>query len=150
MKCNQPGLYDALQALTWAGARRCVTTDKGRGRRETRRHLVMDAPGEIKAPFPHAAQVARVIRTRTVTRHKHNGKKRTRVTRTSSETVYVITSLTAREAAPEHIAAYVRGHWGTENEVHRASKTLRRFTTLRPRCGYGPRACWAWRQRLSC
>jgi hypothetical protein len=111
-KGNQAGLYDALQALTWAGARRHVTTDKGHGRRETRRHLVMDAPGEIKALFPHAAQVARVIRTRTVTTWKHDGKKRTRVTRTSTETV--ITSLTAREAAPEHIAAYVRGHWSIE------------------------------------
>ena len=67
VKGNQAGLYAALQALTWAGARRHVTRDKGHGRRETRRHLVMDAPGEIKALFPHAAQVARVIRTRTVT-----------------------------------------------------------------------------------
>ena len=114
VKCNQPGLYDALQHLTWAGARRHVTADKGHGRRETRRHLVMDAPGSIKALFPHAEQAARVIRTRTVTRWKNNGKKRARVTETSSETVYVITSLTAREAGPEHIAAYIRGHWGIE------------------------------------
>jgi hypothetical protein len=149
-KCNQPGLYDALQALTWAGARRHVTTAKGHGRRETRRHLVMDAPEEIKALFPHAAQVARVIRTRTVTSWKHDGNKRTRVTKTSTETVYIITSLTAREAAPEHVAAYVRGQWGIENEVHQASKTLRRSMTLPPRCGSGPRACWAWRQRLGC
>jgi len=33
---------------------------------------------------------------------------------------------------------------------HRASETLRRSTTPRPRCGPGPRACWAWRQQLSC
>jgi hypothetical protein len=37
---------------------------------------------------------------------------------TSTETVYVITSLTAREAAPRHLAAYIRGHWSTENQVH--------------------------------
>jgi hypothetical protein len=65
----------------------------------------MDAPDSIKALFPHAAQVARVIRTCTVTSWKSNGKKRTRVTGISTETVYVITSLTAREAGPEHIAA---------------------------------------------
>jgi hypothetical protein len=46
--------------------------------------------------------------------------------------------------------AHNRDHWAVENGLHRASETLRRFTTLRPRCGYGPRACWAWRQRLSC
>ena len=126
VKGNQAGLYAALQQLTWAGARRHVTTDKGHGRRETRAHLVMDAPAEIKALFPHAAQVARVIRTRTITHSKHNGKKRTRVTETHTETVYLITSLTAREAAPEHIAAYTRGHWGIENKVH-----LVRDVTLR-------------------
>jgi predicted transposase YbfD/YdcC len=140
VKCNQPGLYDALQALTWAGARRHVTTDKGHGRRETRRHLVMDAPGSIKALFPHAAQVARVIRTRTVTRHKHDGKKRTRVTETSSETVYVITSLTAREAAPEHIAFYARGHWGIENEVHLVRDVTLREDSSKVRAGSRPRA----------
>jgi len=140
VKCNQPGIYDALQALTWAGARRHVTTDEGHGRRETRRHLVMDAPGEIKAPFPHAAQVARVIRTRTVTSWKHDGKNRTRVTRTSSETVYVITSLTAREAAPEHIAAYIRTHWGIENEVHLVRDVTLREDASKVRAASRPRA----------
>ena len=70
----------------------------------------MDAPDEIRALFPHAAQVARVVRTRTVTYWKGNGKTWTRVTETSSETVYLITSFTACEAGPEHIAAYARHH----------------------------------------
>jgi predicted transposase YbfD/YdcC len=126
VKKNQPGLYAALDGLCWAGARRHVTRDKGHGRHETRRHLVMDAPDEIRALFPHAAQVARVVRTRTVTHWKGNGKTWTRVTETSSETVYLITSLTAREAGPEQIAAYARGHWGIENQVH-----LVRDVTLR-------------------
>jgi predicted transposase YbfD/YdcC len=126
VKKNQQGLYDALQNLCWAGAAGYVTQDKGHGRTETRRHLVMDAPEEIKTLFPHVRQVARVIRTRTVTYWKGNGKTWTRVTETSSETVYLITSLTAREAAPEHIAAYARHHWGIENKVH-----LVRDVTLR-------------------
>ena len=71
----------------------------------------MDAPEEIKARFPGAGQIAKVIRTRTVTAWKSNGKRRTRVTETSTETVYLVTSLTAREAGPEHVAAYARGHW---------------------------------------
>jgi len=140
VKCNQPGLYDALQQLTWAGARRHVTTDKGHGRRETRRHLVMDAPGSMKALFPHAEQVTRVIRTRTVTRWKNNGKKRARVTETSSETVYVITSLTAREAGPEHIAAYIRGHWTIENKVHLVRDVTLREDSSKVRAGSRPRA----------
>ena len=158
VKGNQAGLYDALQALTWAGARRHATGDKGHGRRETRSHLVTDAPEEIRELFPHAAQVARVIRTRTVTRWKGNGKTRQRVTETHTETVYLITSLTAREAGPEHIAAYIRAHWGIENKVHwvrdvtlredpskvradsrpRAMATIRNLTTgLSRQAGYG-------------
>ena len=126
VKKNQRGLYDALQNLCWAGAAGYVTEDKGHGRAETRRHLVMDAPEEIKDRFPHVRQVARVIRTRTVTYWKGNGKTWSLVTETSSETVYLVTSLTAREAGPEHIAAYARRHWSIENQVH-----LVRDVTLR-------------------
>jgi len=139
VKGNQPGLLAALEGLCWAGARRHVTTDKGHGRRETRSHLVMDAPGSIKALFPHAAQVARVIRTRTVTFWKGNGKTRTRVTETHTETVYLITSLTAREAAPEHIAACIRRHWGIENEVHLVRDVTLREDSCKVRAGSRPR-----------
>jgi predicted transposase YbfD/YdcC len=140
VKGNQPGLHAALEGLCWAGARRHVTRDKGHGRRETRSHLVMDAPDSIKALFPHAAQVARVVRTRTATFWKGNGKTWTRVTETTSETVYVVTSLTAREAAPEHIAAYVRGHWGIENEVHLVRDVTLREDSSRVRAASRPRA----------
>jgi hypothetical protein len=86
--------------------------------------------------FEGAAQVAQLRRT--VTR---KGKK-------TVEVVYLITS--DRGADPAALAAWARGHREIENRLHRASETLRRFTTLRPRCGSGRRACWAWRQRLSC
>jgi len=36
----------------------------------------------------------------------------------SAVAVFVITSLHAREAAPRHIAGYVRGQWTIENKVH--------------------------------
>jgi predicted transposase YbfD/YdcC len=114
VKGNQKNLHKALDALCRAGASRHETRDKGHGRDERRSHLVMDAPGEIRALFSHVRQIAKVIRTRTVTRWESDGNKRTRVTKTSTETVYLITSLTAREAAPEHIAAYIRAHWGIE------------------------------------
>jgi predicted transposase YbfD/YdcC len=29
-----------------------------------------------------------------------------------------ITSLSSREAAAEHLAGYVRGHWAIENKIH--------------------------------
>jgi predicted transposase YbfD/YdcC len=139
VKGNQAGLHAALQGLCWAGARRHVATGSGHGRRETRRHLVMDAPEEVKALFPRAAQVAKVIRTRTVTSSKNDGKKRTRVTKTTTETVYVVTSMTAREAAPGHIAFYVRNHWSIENEVHLVRDVTLREDSLKIRAGSRPR-----------
>jgi len=114
VKRNQKNLYQALDGLCWAGASRHETRDKGHRRAERRSHLVMDAPAEIRALFSHVRQIAKVIRTRTVASWESDGNKRTRVTKTSTETVYLITSLTSREAAPEHIAAYIRAHWGIE------------------------------------
>ena len=118
VKDNQKNLHAALAGLNWDRARRHVTRDTGHGRRETRRCRVMDAPARIRKMFPHARQIARIIRTviRTVT--ARSGRQRTTTQETRSETVYVITSLSAREAAPDCLAAYVRGHWGIENKVH--------------------------------
>ena len=56
----------------------------------------MNAPDEVRAQFPPAEQVARVIRARTVTTWASDGHTRTRVTRTGTETVYLIITMTAR------------------------------------------------------
>jgi predicted transposase YbfD/YdcC len=118
VKKNRKNLHAALDALCWAGAARHATEDKGHGRSETRSHLVMNAPEEIKALLPHVEQVAKVHRVRTVRYWKGDGSTWRLVTKTSRETVYLVTSLSAREAGPEHIAAYIRSHWSIENQVH--------------------------------
>jgi predicted transposase YbfD/YdcC len=118
VKKNRRNLLAALAGLCWAGAARHVTEDAGHGRSETRSHLVMDAPEEIKALFPHVEQVAKVHRVRTIRHWKGDGRTWRLVTTTTRETVYLVTSLTAREAGPEHIAAYIRAHWCIENQVH--------------------------------
>ena len=64
----------------------------------------MDAPDEIRALFPHAAQVARVVRTY----WKGNGKTWTRVHRDQQRDRVPDHHL--RKAGPEHIAAYARHH----------------------------------------
>ena len=134
VKGNMPTLYRQLKKLPWAAipAASSVSTDHGRRVRRTIKTAL--APAWVE--FAGAAQVAQVRRT--VTR---KGKK-------TVEVVYLITS--DRDAGPATLAAWIRGHREIENRLHRASKTLRRFTTLRPRCGSGPGACWAWRQQLSC
>jgi predicted transposase YbfD/YdcC len=118
VKDNQPGLHAALGALPWHRARRHRTRDHGHGRDETRSCQVMDAPPAITALFPHVRQVARITRTTTRTSAAGSYRTATRTPVTSTETVYAITSLTRREAAPRHIAAYIRGHWSIENHIH--------------------------------
>ncbi|HEX6528129.1 MAG TPA: ISAs1 family transposase, partial [Streptosporangiaceae bacterium] len=139
VKDNQPTLRGVLENALWATAACHVTRDKGHGRRETRSHLVMDAPGEVKALFPPAEQVARVIRTRTVTSWLSDGHTRTRVTRTSTETVYLIITMTARKASPARIAAYTRQHWGIENRVHYVRDVTFREDSSQVRTGSRPR-----------
>jgi hypothetical protein len=56
--------------------------------------------------WPGLAQIARLTRTRQI-----GGK-------TSTETVYLITSLPLAEAPPERLLALNRAHWGIENQLH--------------------------------
>jgi predicted transposase YbfD/YdcC len=118
VKDNQPTLRALLENALWAHAAVHVTQDKGHGRAETRSHLVMDAPEEVKAQFPPAEQVARIVRTRTVTRYENDGHTRTRTTRTGTEFAYLVITMTARQAPPAHIATYVRQQWSIENRLH--------------------------------
>jgi predicted transposase YbfD/YdcC len=54
-KDNQPGLFDALDALPWHGVPVAhAAIDRGHGRIETRTIQVMDAPDDL--PFPHVRQ----------------------------------------------------------------------------------------------
>ena len=139
VKDNQPTLRAALENALWAHAAVHVTRDKGHGRAETRSHLVMDAPEEVKALFPPAEQVARVVRTRTVTSWLSDGHTRTRVTRTCTETVYLIITMPAREAPPEHIAVYIRRHWSIENRVHHVRDVTLREDSSQVKTGSRPR-----------
>ncbi|GAA3777820.1 hypothetical protein GCM10022225_77060 [Plantactinospora mayteni] len=59
-------------------------------------------------PFPHAVQAIRITRR---TRPRRGGRWRT-------VTVYAVTSLTAYQASPAHLADYVRGHWAIEALHH--------------------------------
>jgi hypothetical protein len=134
VKGNMPTLYKRLKKLPWAAVPAFSAVSTNHGRQARRTIKVALVPAWIE--FDGAAQIAQLRRTVT-----KKGRK-------AVEVVYLITS--DRGADPAALAAWVRGHWEIENRLHRASKTLRRFTTLQPRCGSGPRACWAWRQRLSC
>lgn len=81
------------------------TVEKGHGRIETRK-IAVSAEVVPHVEWPGAAQVARIERTRCI-----GGK-------ASTETAYIITSLTAAEAGPERLLELSRKHWAIENRLH--------------------------------
>jgi predicted transposase YbfD/YdcC len=78
----------------------------GHGRIEWRGIEVKDVTPE-QMGFPHAAQVARIDRIREL----KGGKQET-------ETVWIITSLSAPEASAEALLELVRTYWTIENGTH--------------------------------
>ncbi len=164
LKDNQPGPYALADAHPWHDEPVLhATAEAGHGRHEIRAiRITSQVPDGITRRFPGTAQMMLIERYR----HDVRGSGATAACRAagddpamtgcaagakiSCETVLALTALTPAQASPKFLLARNRGHWGIENGLHRASETLRRSATLRPRCGYGRRACWAWRQRLSC
>jgi predicted transposase YbfD/YdcC len=119
VKENTKTLYDRIDALDWANVPIAhETLDVGHGRRDRRTIRVLDAPEDLG--FPGAAQVFLLERytTRTVRKRPKGSRRYTKQTVHSAVAVLGVTSLSAREAAPEHVAGYVRGHWAIENKIH--------------------------------
>jgi predicted transposase YbfD/YdcC len=98
---NQPTLFDRLDALDWAGVPVTAwSVDEDRGRHELRTIQVLPAPPELN--FPYVAQVFLIERTVTI-----KGK-------TTYQAMLYVTSLTAEQADPADLLAYVRQHWSIE------------------------------------
>ncbi len=79
---------------------------------------MLDAPADIG--FPGAAQVLLIERytTRTVRKPTKGSRSYKKVQVRTAVAVLAVTSLSSREAAPQHLAGYVRGHWSIENKIH--------------------------------
>ncbi|MGH3768126.1 MAG: transposase [Pseudonocardiaceae bacterium] len=55
--------------------------------------------------------------TRKVRKRRNNSRRYITVEVKTAVAALCITSLSAREAGPEHLAGYVRGHWQMENKI---------------------------------
>lgn len=129
VKGNQPTLHAQLRNLPWAQVPVLDRHDgKGHGRRETRTLQATSVRAGIG--FPHARLAIRVLRTR--------GDARTG--RTSTETVYAVTSLGWDDVTPAHLADIIRGHWSIENAVHHVRDTTYDEDASQVRTGTTPQA----------
>jgi predicted transposase YbfD/YdcC len=102
VKGNMPTLYRQLKKLPWTRIPAASSVSRDHGRRARRTIKAALAPAWIE--FAGAAQVAQLRRTVT-----KKGKK-------TVEIVYLITS--DRDADPDTLAAWVRGHREIENKLH--------------------------------
>ena len=110
IKGNQPGTYQALNAIAWEQIPVAAATfEAARGRIETRTIQVAAAPAGLK--YPGMKQAALIERYTTLKDRK--GK-----TVTRSETVLILTTASAAEAPPADLLALVRGHWKATEVSH--------------------------------
>jgi predicted transposase YbfD/YdcC len=107
VKGNQPGLLRQLRSLPWKEVPEGHVQD-GRAHGRIEKRIVKAVTVTAGLAFPHAAQAIQVTR-----KTRRPGSRRWR-----AETSYAITSLPAAQARPDQLAAWIRGHWKIENQLH--------------------------------
>ncbi len=129
VKGNQPTLHAQLTGLPWAQVPILDRQDdKGHGRRETR--ILQATSVRAGIGFPHARLAIRLRRTRGDTR----------TGRTTTETVYAVTSLGWDDVTPARLADIIRGHWSIENAIHHVRDTTFDEDASQVRTGTSPQA----------
>jgi len=138
VKRNQPSLYAQVKNLPWRNIPPGDTQrDRGHGREEHR--TLQAATVAAGLAFPHAAQAIRVTRR---IRPLSAGKK------WRTFTIYAITSLTASQAAPAQLAAWIRGHWQIE-ALHHIRDVTYGEDASQVRTGSGPQVMAALRNLVT-
>jgi predicted transposase YbfD/YdcC len=137
VKGNQPTLYEDLAtyfADPQARYLQAETFDRRRGRTEIRTIKGSHEMNAYLAPsWPFVAQVAELTRT-VITAGK-----------TTTEVVYLITTLAASKASPEHLLDLNRGHWSIENRTHYVRDVIFGEDRSRLRSGNAPQILAAFR-----
>lgn len=120
------------QRLAMAERQTASSVDKGHGRMEVRRLVASTQLDEAYLDFPAVKQCFKLTRTRTL-RERTTGE-----FKTSTETVFGITSLTRKQADAAQLLALVRAHWGIENKVFHVRDQTMGEDACRVRKGAAP------------
>jgi predicted transposase YbfD/YdcC len=135
VKGNQPSLHAQLAGLPWRAVPDATRQDdRGHGRREIRALKILTISTGIG--FPHAAQALQIRRRR---------RRLDQPKRFTTETVYAITDLRVHQAKPEHLAAWIRGHWHIDNQLHWVRDVTYDEDRSQIRTGTGPQVMAALR-----
>ncbi|MET8129802.1 ISAs1 family transposase [Streptomyces sp. NPDC005231] len=106
VKRNHPGLHETVRRLPWSDIR-LDHYERGRAHhRDEIRRLKTAAFAHIE--YPHARQALQIVRWR---RDVATGK-------LTIERIYLVTSLPPGAATGSELAAWIRGHWRIENQLH--------------------------------
>ena len=133
VKANAPETFAILEGIDWDRQRHGWHAEqpvKAHGRLERRTIDVM-TPLRGTVNYPGIRQIARVQRYREKLGPAADGT-------SSTETVYLITSLDAQAASPADLLALNRGHWAVENSNHRVRDTTLGEDACLTRTGNGP------------
>jgi predicted transposase YbfD/YdcC len=121
VKTNTSRMHEAFDALDRDRVPvQHAARESAHGRKEKTHHPGHGGPRSHPGAVP-ARPAGRLIErytVRKVRKRKKNSRRHVTTEVKTAVAVFVITSMTSREAAPEHIAAYVRGHWSIENKIH--------------------------------
>lgn len=120
------------QRLAKAERRTASTVDKGHGRIEVRTLVATTQLDEEYLDFPGVRQCFKLTRTRTL-RDRASGEPKT-----TTETVFGITSLGREQADAERLLSIIRCHWGIENKVFHVRDQTMGEDACRVRKGSAP------------
>lgn len=128
LKGNQLSLRHQVKDLLWSDVPVSDTTiDTSRGRVMIRNLQVATIKDRVLSDWPGLKQVGRLTRERTIN------------TVTSTEVVYILTSLPQFLAGPGYLADVIRRHWTVKNNVHYVRDVTFKEDKNQVRTGFAPR-----------
>ncbi|MGW6753028.1 ISAs1 family transposase [Streptomyces sp. NPDC055006] len=127
VKRNHPGLHERVRRLPWRDIRLDhIERTRAHHRDEIRR---LKTATFAHIAYPHARQALQVVRWR----------RDMSTSKLTIERIYLVTSLPPGAATGSELAAWIRGHWHIENQLHHVRDRTFHEDASKIRTGHLPR-----------